>query len=291
MKVHMDDFYVYNTIRQIRTYDRYRKLRTFLVVEGKTDSIVYGKFINTDNCKIITANGKLHAIKAIKRLEKEKYDGILTIIDSDFWKLDKKSVESPNILLTDTHDLETMILKSPVFDIILKSYVDEEFLSTSEDLIRKTLLKCSSIIGCLRWVNKQFRLSMDFSRLNFKKFLEKDRLEININTMISEIINISKKKLDFQFVKKKLLTKIKKSPVPWQISQGTDLLNFLLIGLKNYFCSDAVKNYIKTWDFISIQKILLQNYTYKFFCNTSLYESIRKWEQNNTPFEVLATKT
>jgi len=86
-----------------------------LLTEGTTDARVYGRFVNDAKCKLVPALGKDNAIGAISILENDRFCGVLAIIDTDFWRIDGITLNSPNILLTDTHDLESLILFSYLF--------------------------------------------------------------------------------------------------------------------------------------------------------------------------------
>ena len=86
----------------IRATDRHRAI---LIVEGSTDARVYGRLVSETECRLIPATGKDKAISALELLENGGFNGVLTIVDADFWRLDGIDPNSPNLLLTDNHDL------------------------------------------------------------------------------------------------------------------------------------------------------------------------------------------
>ena len=92
---------------------------TFLIVEGDTDQRFYGRFIDEELCQTVAANGKpsakQNAIRVIEILRNENFDGALAIVDADFSRLEGKEPDNDHIFMTDTHDLETIILKSPAY--------------------------------------------------------------------------------------------------------------------------------------------------------------------------------
>ena len=140
----MENYYqtahdIANEAHMIRTTGHNRAI---LIVEGNTDAQVYGRFVNGGKCELIPAASKSKAVDALKLLENGGFDGVLTIVDADFWRLDGIEPNSSNLLLTDSHDLETMILSSDALD-----NVPSEFGSTSEITkfgrpLRKILLEC-----------------------------------------------------------------------------------------------------------------------------------------------------
>ena len=100
-----------NDIRMAR-HARYHD-KSFLLVEGPTDDLFYQRFVNIERCIIEVAHNKDNLLSVLDILEKSSVSGILAIVDTDFNILEGKSPASSNLLFTDTHDLETMILKSP----------------------------------------------------------------------------------------------------------------------------------------------------------------------------------
>ena len=67
-----------NTVRQQRsTFSG-----TFLLVEGRSDKIFYGRFVDSDLCHFLVTEGKDNALRALSSLEKSGYNGILAIVDA-----------------------------------------------------------------------------------------------------------------------------------------------------------------------------------------------------------------
>jgi hypothetical protein len=97
-----------NTVRMTRSLHK----GAFLVVEGDTDARVYKRFVDDSRCKVIPAHNKDNAVEILEILEKDRFPGVLVIVDADFWHLEGIKPESLNLLLTDTHDLETMIIST-----------------------------------------------------------------------------------------------------------------------------------------------------------------------------------
>jgi Protein of unknown function (DUF4435) len=49
-------------------------------------------------------------------LEQRGFQGVLAIVDADFDRLVPPTYQSLNLLLTDAHDLETMLIQSPALE-------------------------------------------------------------------------------------------------------------------------------------------------------------------------------
>jgi len=135
-----------NHARMVRT----QHSGTILIVEGTTDVRVYERFVNEAECKLIPANGKETAISALDILEEGGFNGVLTIVDADFWRLDNLEPASPNLLLTDSHDLEMMILYSDALDSVLSEFGLAQKITDLGKPIRDILLESGLPIGYLR---------------------------------------------------------------------------------------------------------------------------------------------
>ncbi|MFC1692342.1 DUF4435 domain-containing protein [Candidatus Latescibacterota bacterium] len=119
MKQFMTPFDIANTIRMMRPVFT----GTIVVVEGDSDARVYCRFFDDTFCRVIPAHGKNNALIVMASLGKDGFIGILAIIDSDYTKLNEIDLRGPDILVTDTHDLETMIISSKALDNVLSEWM------------------------------------------------------------------------------------------------------------------------------------------------------------------------
>ncbi len=131
---------------------------SFLIVEGTTDEKAYENFIDTEKCRIVAAHSKDNAKDAIGMLEAEHIVGVLAIVDADFDVLNGDTPASANILLTDTHDLETMLLQSPALEKLLNEFGSRDKIAWQDKEIREVLLEAGTPIGYVRWISLQDRL-------------------------------------------------------------------------------------------------------------------------------------
>jgi hypothetical protein len=281
---------VANKIRQLReTYSG-----TFLLIEGSSDKIFYERFIDKLACHLeITAgkpSSKQCAIEILEILEKSSFQGVLAIVDADFDRLENVMYTSPNLLCTDTHDLETMLIKSPAFDKVIVMFGSEEKIIKFGRDLRTTLLESSKSVGYLRWVSQDDGLNLKFEGIEFKNFINNQTIQISEIELIKEVRNKSKAySLDNEDLQKRLTNKKNSSHNPWQVCCGHDLVEILSICLRNAIGSNAAidikPNSEKSKN--TLENILLLAYEKSYFHQTQLYLEIRKWETNNQPFKVL----
>lgn len=281
MKEFITEHVVANTIRMKRSIFK----GTFLIVEGDSDKKVYDNFINREECHIEIGHGKDNSIKAMKILESSSVKGVLAIIDADFWILDKNKIDSNNVMITDSHDIETMIIQSPVLDRFIVEFCSDSKINALKDNIRDILLRTCIPLGYLRWLSLKDSLNLKFEEMSFNKFIDKETLVTNIPNMVKEIKNHSQlHTLDETQVIEKLYKLMDIKHDPWQICCGHDLVNVLSIGLRKMFATyntNTVEPYM-------IEKIIRTAYSYSYFCNSILYRNIKSWEDAHNSYKVLA---
>ena len=271
-----------NTARMMRT----QHSGAILIVEGSTDSRVYGRLVSKTKCKLIPAEGKEKAINALEMLEKDSFDGVLTIVDADFQRIDGILPNSSNLLLTDRHDLETMILYSDALDSVLSEFGSAPKITDLGKPIQDILLESGLPIGYLRWLSSPTKdnLSLKFKNLSFDKFVNKNTLIVNIDNLIKEVKTNSKNStLDANATKNELIKLTGERHDPWQVCSGHDLVIFLSIGLQNIFGNHRGK--IVTPDVVD--GILRLAYNHSHFSLTKLHSSIKTWEKANPSFKIL----
>ncbi len=110
-------------------------------------------------------------------LNKENFQRILAIVDADFERLECLP-NVPNLILTDTHDLETMLIQSPALDKVLAEIGSEEKITKFGKDIRSVLLQAGKPIGYLRsctilnGARSQLTLSVLFPSVLWLKLLK-----------------------------------------------------------------------------------------------------------------------
>jgi hypothetical protein len=259
---------------------------TILIVEGSTDARVYGRLVSETECRLIPATGKDKAIIALKLLENGGFDGVLTIVDAAFWRLDGTEPNSSNLLLTDRHDLEAMILYSDALDKVLSEFGSAREITKLNRPIRDVLLEGGLPIGYLRWLSSPAKdnLSLKFKELSFDKFVDEQTLHVSIDNLIRELkINSGDSTLDENATKLKIIASGGEGHDPWQVCSGHDLVQILSIGLRNIFGNPRGKSVTME----VVDGILRVAYDHSHFCLTRLHNSIKDWEQANPSFRVL----
>ena len=188
MKEYISSDSIANTIRMLRT----QHSGSFLIAEGDTDSRVWKNLVDSTKCCVENAYNKDKAVEVLNILEKDNFAGVLAVVDADFYILEETVLLSPNLLLTDTHDLETMLLKSPALEKVLREHGSTEKIERFPH-IRQTLLQSAKILGYLRWASLKFKYGLKFQDLAFNKFVDDRTLILNESKLIQTVKNHSQK--------------------------------------------------------------------------------------------------
>ncbi|MCP5053674.1 MAG: DUF4435 domain-containing protein [bacterium] len=289
MKEHINGHNIANTIRMSRS----QHIGSFLVVEGDTDARVYKRFVEHSACLLIPSHNKDNALKALEVLDKVNFDGALAIVDADYWHLDGIEPDSPNLFLTDTHDLETTILSTDeVVEKVLSEFGQTKRIKQLHNSPINIILSATLPIGFLRWFSlpSKDNLRVKFRELllyaNLECFIDTGnaKLEININKLLKEAKSCSDNSdIDEQSIKKKIKSSIKEDHDPWQVCSGHDMVRVLTMGL----CLAFGNKNAKTLTPELVEGVLRMAYEYSHFRRTRLYSSIKNWETVNPAFKVL----
>src|SRR5207247_9566418 len=105
----VDGFSIANEIRMSRAV---RKNASALLVEGAKDVRVFRNLIDESVCDVVPTEGKRNAYDALNNLRKSKQAGVLVVVDADFSRVDGQLTLDPDVVVSDDHDIESMLLKS-----------------------------------------------------------------------------------------------------------------------------------------------------------------------------------
>ena len=265
-----------------------KKDKSFLLVEGITDSRLYSKFIDSNCCEVIIADSKQNVVACIKVFNEEKALGILGITDNDFDGLEPEPEVTPNVFVTDGHDLECMLIKSNAFENICIEYGDKEKCKKFESHIkmpmRDYLIKQVALIGYLRWYSLKMQLGLRFSNLEFEKFVDIKTLEVDLSSLIDYVLLESKKVKETEsgLITKEVRKLKAKHHDEWQVCCGHDLMVVMNIGLIHIFGNYNAKNLFPG----QLEGNFRLAYTMEDFKQTGLYKQLVTWENKGQGYSL-----
>jgi len=235
---------------------------------------------------LVYSKGKNNAIGVINILNIENFKGVMAIVDADFWNLDGTKPSWSNILLTDSHDLETMLFNSGAFEKILVEFGSQKKIAQLPKPPRDILLENALPIGLLRWLSSpsQDNLRLDFKNLSFGNYLNLKTLSLDIEKLLVDVISRSQSlKLDTNVIKQKIVVMMNLNYDPWQVCSGHDLVEIFYIGLNQIYGNAKARLLSKEM----VDGLLRIAYELSYFHETQLYKAILMWENSNPPFKIV----
>jgi hypothetical protein len=255
-----------------------------IIAEGDTDIRVYRRVLGSSP-RFLPAKGKSNALFALEILEKCNFSGFVVLVDADFWRLDGIPLSSANLIITDHHDLETMILASNALDELLGEFGSSQKIGKLTKHVRRILLDCGQFIGLLRWLCSRLKdkLKISVNNVNLGDFIDKQKLAINREVFIKEVCAKSEGcTISIDDLRSKLYLLEASNPDPWQVCSGHDLVVILGIGLRFLFGNNKGKQ--ARIDIIEASLRLA--YTAKDFSSTIMWEALGEWEKAYPLFPV-----
>lgn len=300
LKDHIDGYYIASEVLLIKDYRAYRAYRRkstdityFLLVEGTDDERVYSRFIS-DHCEIMICYGKSVLKEAIKCLEQwdRSFNRYLGIVDSDFDSLKTNQRHHRNLIPTDGHDLEVMILKYALDDLLDKYLKrrEKEPVDNFKGLLKKRLFALGSKIGHLRMKLYDCGIrdtSFDYLTFHYLKHLN-SKCELSPIDIIAVVKarcpNFDESQIPIRKLKKEL-KKLRKENAD-NLCHGKDMIEILYV----IFPKLTEKHFGKEIGLPNrgdFKKQLFETFDKTHFKKTRLYKRIKEWEANNQPYRVL----
>ncbi|MBA7563088.1 hypothetical protein ES708_04741 [subsurface metagenome] len=271
-----------------------------VIVEGDDDVSLFERLFARGSCEVLPARGKENALDSIQRLNNSKVPGVLAIVDADFDRIAGLSSSYQNVVMSDHHDVEVMLITSPALEAVLQEYAsrgkaDRYLHATKSQSLREALFASAHPIGVFRWLSYSQKWSLDFDEMNYKKFLN-DNLSVDCDKMISYIRQFTAGRyasdptslaarwpddavLVPMIAKTMETTRSNRN----ELCCGHDLAALLAIGLRSKWGSQPASIANKS----NVGALLRLAYDTSFFATTDLYSTICDWEQMNKPYNVL----
>jgi hypothetical protein len=154
---------------------------TILLAEGAGDALLFDNFVENAVCRIIPGNGRDSVLAAIDILEQEEFVGVVAIVDADFWHVTETDAGSNNVLITDSHDIEVMMLESKAFTHLVKEFGSKQKIQRFKEKygindLRKILFERALPIGILRFVSSDQDLWLTFKGIDYDKIVDRARV-------------------------------------------------------------------------------------------------------------------
>jgi len=269
-----------------------RMLRTsyggaFCIVEGGDDKKFYRRFIDEGACKILVSRGWEAAIEVLAILNEDEFSGVLAIIDADGRHIEDRAVEIDNLIVTDTHDLETELFGSQVaFRKSLIELGDEELCSRFEaqhGSIPDRIKEACKMLGYLRLLSASEGYFLTFRKLKYSEFVDDESLAADVPAMIKAVCDDSvRHDLDHAEIRSKLERMVDPKHDLLLLCRGHDLMGVFSLGLRR-----AIGKNNPAWIATElVESRFREAYEDREFVATRLFARVKEWELSNPPFRV-----
>jgi hypothetical protein len=254
---------------------------SFLIVEGVTDTRLYGKFIDRLMCQIIPAHSKDNVRTALREMSaRRNFSKILGIIDSDTDKLRGIS-HRPPAFVTDCRDTDAVMIRSTALDDVLAEYGDcNKMLSFANKYgeIRDAVAGSCYALGLLMYVSEVNGHGLSFKDLDHSMFVDRKGLRTDTNAMIDAVLDNSPNSgADKRKVAAHLNKELAEDRDPWDVCRGHDMVSVLAIGLREVFGSYNCRC-IKASELAGALRLAYDRETFR---TTRLFSESEEWCSSN----------
>jgi hypothetical protein len=274
----IDAHSVANTVRMARTVRRHASA---LLVEGSKDVRVYRNFANEQACEVVPAEGRKTALGALALLRKSGEKGVLVIVDADFSVLFGTQINDPDVIVTDGHDLECMLLQSPALTKLLIEYdlAPDQFGPNCA----LGFAKAVQPLGYLRFAAVKFGLQLDFKNIDFRAFTKPGSTPgVDTMALTNEVVRKNLSCSSTPEVLRQMIDRVADAAHdPWAVACGHDIIALLALLLSRKAGRDVLP--------YTVERQLRLSYEGSHFKLTKLHARIREWEYRNPHYCIMRT--
>lgn len=244
---------------------KHRIEKMIVLVEGKDDKPVYSTFLDINRVDFRDCYGCINVWKERQNLKIQKSSLVfITILDSDFRRLDNKCKNVSDVFYTDHHDAEMLmftsqsLLKSLFFRLTNeKSYVD----------LKKRVDNELFIISMLKWYNMKEKCKYKFEKSDLSTVCWNSQVDLSTAITYFHKTSKSRKPLDLKIFR--IFLKNNSSVDINQLMNGHDFLGRLAaIYRKDY------KKQISDNDF---RELVCELFNLKHARKLKIYYDIENW--------------
>jgi hypothetical protein len=257
---------------------------TYVVVEGPTDEALFSELLN-ERVRFHVAEGKTRVVAIMKLLEGYKVERALGIVDADYWPLTGDKPDLPNLFITDTPDVESLVVRSEAFRKTVKNYCNAKFIEEllrEEGLedpvaVRDVLVKGAAKLGYLRYMSQKEKKSIDFKAIDFASFVDIETLKVD-EEALRDVLE-SSGRAPRSLVAGWLDRYAEEASDPWKFACGHDIVSLMVVALRQ---SDlGWRENRETYNKDDIEAGLRQAYETRHFRETCLCRSIEDWAERS----------
>jgi hypothetical protein len=160
--------------------------------------------------------------------------GTVALIDADYDRLLGTLPNDPDLVITDTHDVETTLLRSHALDHVLRELGDRSRMAVTSP--RQCLLDAASIIGAARLVCRRLGWSVQFEGLDYEDIVDAKTLRVAptelLRTLRGRQARAQPEARITDDAEELIAQELARGHSPWDLCQGHDVVAILGLALR-----------------------------------------------------------
>lgn len=209
---------------------------TFVFVEGAGDRNAYYTFAG-DSTSIIVAGCRANVEQCVRLAEAQRANGVFGIEDADCDRALGKPKSSSRVCVTDGHDLEAMMMRSPALEKVLRELGDHDLVVDFErehKPVRTALLAAARPLGVAKYLKFKSELRgvvIGSRELSFEAFIDPKNLEVRPSALYDQLAALSDGRTSRSEIEQLIESTDLSQVDEWDVCRGHDLVAILSIGL------------------------------------------------------------
>jgi len=176
----------------------------------------------------------------VERLRLRGISGALAVIDADYDRLLGTVIQDPDIVATETHDMEMTLFRSSALDHLLGELGDANRIrsvgSTHHNGVRGVILDAAEYLGAARLISRKHSWSVQFDGISYERFIDVKTLKVDAESMLRELRGRQARACDGRSMTEsagELFTVERNSGHSlWDLCNGHDVVQILSISLR-----------------------------------------------------------
>lgn len=299
----------YTIANRVRMSRNNKQYRTFIFVEGPSDEKLWSKFIPDSICKLQGVCGKTNVIKLLDSDTLHSIEGVAGIVDADYWLIaDSPELNSENLIFDKCFpDAEIILLRSSALTDVIADKLDTndyQLVERFTDELRSAGEKLAMQFGYFRLLNELRDYGIDFKGFwenhRYDEFIDSDLRTIHLQHFAQSLTDDHDLRAKWgqvnQIACDDLLGGVKELkkyyPMPnIKLCRGHDVVAIMSSILPHMFQSYFRHRLPSSMKSLCRHKVLECNlrekYKEAYFKQTSLFNRICHWQEENHPYRIL----
>lgn len=266
-------------------YEKVYGIQYFLIVEGTSDEHFFENILDCKKCIVLNLEGKTKCLEFIREQNKNRKKGYLAILDADFEFITHKSSTEENVILTDFHDIEMVILYSKpnlrrIYSELTKNIIILNYETQKRSSFIGSILNAAYEIGLYKLVCN----TPKFKKISLDEIPYSDIIDDSFSVNLDELVRRTKGKnfTDFELTTAIEIQRENHFDM-YQVCCGHDVTSIMAISLTAKENAGFGYGENKDWKKckIIIEELLRSIYDLNKFKKTGMYKEIIAWENKN----------